>query len=48
MDSVQYHPTGAVFPEQIVGFLCTEKIRALGAQPVNKDGELFVFPLQLV
>ena len=46
MDSVQYHPTGAVFPEQIVGFLCTEKIRALGAQPVNKDGELFVFPLE--
>ena len=46
MDSVQYHPTGAVFPEQIVGFLCTEKIRGLGAQPVNKDGELFVFPLE--
>ncbi|MCK5760348.1 MAG: FAD-binding protein [Candidatus Delongbacteria bacterium] len=46
MDSVQYHPTGAVYPEQIVGFLCTEKIRALGAQPVNKDGELFVYPLE--
>ncbi len=46
MDSVQYHPTGAVFPEQIVGFLCTEKIRGLGAQPVNYDGELFVFPLE--
>lgn len=46
MDSVQYHPTGAVFPEQIVGFLCTEKIRALGAQPVDKDGELFVYPLE--
>ncbi|MBU4487290.1 MAG: FAD-binding protein [Candidatus Delongbacteria bacterium] len=46
MDSVQYHPTGAVYPEQIVGFLCTEKIRAIGAQPVNKDGELFVYPLE--
>ncbi len=46
MDSVQYHPTGAVFPEQIVGFLCTEKIRTLGAQPVNKNGELFVYPLE--
>ncbi|MEA2096458.1 MAG: FAD-binding protein, partial [Candidatus Cloacimonadota bacterium] len=46
MDSVQYHPTGAVFPEQIVGFLCTEKIRALGAQPVDKNGELFVYPLE--
>jgi len=46
MDSVQYHPTGAVFPEQIVGFLCTEKIRTLGAQPLNKNGELFVYPLE--
>ena len=46
MDSVQYHPTGAVFPEQIIGFLCTEKLRSLGAQPVNKDGELFVHPLE--
>jgi succinate dehydrogenase/fumarate reductase flavoprotein subunit len=46
MDSVQYHPTGAVFPEQIVGFLCTEKIRGLGAQPVNYDGDLFVYPLE--
>jgi succinate dehydrogenase/fumarate reductase flavoprotein subunit len=44
MDSVQYHPTGAVFPEQISGFLITEKIRGAGGQPVNKDGELFVFP----
>ncbi len=46
MDSVQYHPTGAVYPEQIVGFLCTEKIRGMGAQPVNRDGELFVYPLE--
>ncbi len=46
MDSVQYHPTGAVFPEQVVGFLCTEKLRGLGAQPVNKNGELFVYPLE--
>jgi succinate dehydrogenase/fumarate reductase flavoprotein subunit len=44
MDSVQYHPTGAVFPEQISGFLITEKIRGAGGQPVNMDGELFVFP----
>ena len=44
MDSVQYHPTGAVFPEQISGFLITEKIRGAGGQPVNIDGELFVFP----
>ena len=44
MDSVQYHPTGASFPEQIAGFLITEKIRGAGGQPLNKDGELFVFP----
>jgi succinate dehydrogenase/fumarate reductase flavoprotein subunit len=44
MDSVQYHPTGAVFPEQISGFLITEKIRGAGGQPVNQEGELFVFP----
>ncbi|MBL3590795.1 MAG: FAD-binding protein [gamma proteobacterium endosymbiont of Lamellibrachia anaximandri] len=44
MDSVQYHPTGAIYPEQIAGFLITEKIRGAGGQPLNKDGELFVFP----
>lgn len=44
MDSVQYHPTGSVFPEQIAGFLITEKIRGAGGQPINKYGELFVFP----
>jgi succinate dehydrogenase/fumarate reductase flavoprotein subunit len=44
MDSVQYHPTGAIFPEQIAGFLITEAIRGAGGQPVNKFGELFVFP----
>ena len=46
MDSVQYHPTGAIYPEQIVGFLCTEKLRGAGAQPVNSEGELFVYPLE--
>ncbi len=46
LDSVQYHPTGAAFPDQIVGLLVTEKVRSLGAQPVNKDGELFVNPLE--
>lgn len=44
MDSVQYHPTGSVFPEQIAGFLITEKIRGAGGQPLNMEGELFVFP----
>jgi len=44
MDSVQYHPTGSAFPEQIAGFLITEKIRGAGGQPVNKFGDLFVWP----
>ena len=46
MDSVQYHPTGAAFPEQVLGLLVTEKVRSIGAQPVNVDGELFVNPLE--
>jgi succinate dehydrogenase / fumarate reductase flavoprotein subunit len=46
LDSVQYHPTGAAYPEQIVGLLVTEKVRNLGAQPVNRNGDQFVFPLE--
>lgn len=46
LDSVQYHPTGAAYPDQIVGLLVTEKVRSLGAQPVNADGEMFVNPLE--
>ncbi|MBN1955622.1 MAG: FAD-binding protein [Anaerolineae bacterium] len=46
LESMQYHPTGAAFPEQILGLLVTEKVRGLGAQPVNKRGEQFVYPLE--
>jgi succinate dehydrogenase/fumarate reductase flavoprotein subunit len=46
MDSAQYHPTGAAFPEPILGQLITEKVRGMGAIPVNADGEAFVFPLE--
>jgi succinate dehydrogenase / fumarate reductase flavoprotein subunit len=42
MDSTQYHPTGAAYPEQIVGLLVTEKVRGLGAQPINMHGKQFV------
>ena len=45
-DTVQYHPTGAAYPVQIIGHLLTEKLRSSGAQPVNVDGEAFVFPLE--
>ncbi len=46
LDATQYHPTGAAYPEQIVGLLITEKVRGGGAQVVNKFGEQFVFPLE--
>jgi succinate dehydrogenase / fumarate reductase flavoprotein subunit len=46
LESMQYHPTGAAFPEQILGLLVTEKVRGLGAQPVNRFGEQFVYPLE--
>ncbi len=46
MDTMQYHPTGAAYPEQILGQLVTEKMRTLGAQLVNVDGEQFIMPLE--
>jgi succinate dehydrogenase / fumarate reductase flavoprotein subunit len=46
MDTMQYHPTGAAYPEQILGQLVTEKVRGLGAQVCNVDGEQFVYPLE--
>ena len=46
IDTMQYHPTGAAYPEQILGQLVTEKVRGLGAQVLNVDGEQFVFPLE--
>jgi succinate dehydrogenase / fumarate reductase flavoprotein subunit len=46
MDTVQYHPTGAAFPEQIVGLLITEKMRSLGAQLVNLEGKRFIYELE--
>lgn len=46
IDTMQYHPTGAAYPEQILGQLVTEKVRGLGAQICNMDGEQFVYPLE--
>ncbi len=45
-DTLQYHPTGAAYPEQIFGALVTEKVRSLGAKLVNTDGTVFVHPLE--
>jgi succinate dehydrogenase / fumarate reductase flavoprotein subunit len=46
MDAIQYHPTGAAYPEQILGLLVTEKVRGMGAQVVNVEGNQFVYPLE--
>jgi succinate dehydrogenase/fumarate reductase flavoprotein subunit len=43
LHAVQYHPTGAVFPEQAEGLLITEKVRGFGANVLNADGEQFVY-----
>lgn len=45
-DTLQYHPTGAAYPEQIFGALVTEKVRSLGAKLVNANGEVFMHPLE--
>ena len=44
--TLQYHPTGAAYPSQIFGALVTEKVRSIGAQLVNKDGEPFMYSLE--
>ncbi|MFH1647405.1 MAG: FAD-binding protein [Chloroflexota bacterium] len=46
IDTMQYHPTGAIYPLQILGQLVTEKVRTLGAQLTNLNGEQFIMPLE--
>jgi succinate dehydrogenase/fumarate reductase flavoprotein subunit len=46
IDTMQYHPTGAVYPLPILGQLVTEKVRTLGAQLANISGEQFIMPLE--
>ena len=43
LHTTQYHPTGAIFPEQAEGLLISEKFRGAGAHLLNIDGEQFVF-----
>ncbi len=45
-DTLQYHPTGVAFPDQIYGALVTEKVRSIGAMLVNVDGVAFMHPLE--
>ncbi|MFO7654178.1 MAG: FAD-binding protein [Candidatus Krumholzibacteriia bacterium] len=43
LHTIQYHPTGIVFPEQAEGILITEKFRGAGSNLVNVEGNQFVF-----
>ncbi len=45
-DSIQYHPTGVVWPEQMLGLLISEHLRAKGAQLVDREGERFINELE--
>ena len=42
IDTFQYHPSGGVHPEQLVGVLVTEGVRSEGGHLVNAKGERFV------
>ncbi|MBQ3482783.1 MAG: FAD-binding protein [Clostridia bacterium] len=44
--TLQYHPTGVAYPTQIFGALVTEKVRSIGAQLINAEGEAFMNPLE--
>ena len=46
IDTIQYHPTGAAYPEQIFGLLITEKVRGVGAHLVNAEGNRFIYELE--
>jgi len=46
IDTIQYHPTGVAYPEQILGQLITEKVRGVGAQLVNSEGNRFIYELE--
>jgi succinate dehydrogenase / fumarate reductase flavoprotein subunit len=46
VEFIQYHPTGVAWPEQMLGLLISEGLRAQGAQVVNAVGDLFVDRLE--
>ena len=46
LNTIQYHPTGAAYPEQILGLLVTEKVRSIGGQITNVEGNRFVYELE--
>ncbi|MBI4321165.1 MAG: FAD-binding protein [Chloroflexi bacterium] len=46
MDTVQFHPTGVAWPEQMFGWLISEDLRGRGAQLVNAEGNRFIHELE--
>ncbi len=46
LDSVQFHPTGTAYPEQLLGLLVSEGLRGRGAHLVNRNGERFINELE--
>lgn len=46
IESVQFHPTGTAWPEQLLGLLISEALRAQGAQVLNCEGEMFAANLE--
>ena len=46
MDSIQFHPTGTAYPEQLLGLLVSEAFRGWSAHLVNGEGERFINELE--
>ena len=46
MDHIQFHPTGAMWPEQMLGQLITEACRGNGSHLVNINGDRFINELE--
>ncbi len=42
MDSSQFHPTGAIWPNEVAGLLVSEGVRSLGAGLYNRQGRQFI------
>jgi len=46
MDSLQFHPTGVLWPEPVRGLLVSEQVRSAGANLFNRSGLPFINPLE--
>jgi succinate dehydrogenase / fumarate reductase flavoprotein subunit len=46
MDYIQYHPTGAIWPPQTIGWLITEALRGNGIHLVNVHGRRYINELE--